>query len=150
MIRCGQGCRSTTHQVRWSISPCEDRPTGAYVSVEARLDCGCEVKDLKTFARHMRDQRGWDIATTARLGNLQPHLGRPRTPYVHLQNPPPKPRLISYFRGLLGYSVDVEDALDRADCLQDVAQVGGIAHFEGEAGFGYAVSGGRQGGREGC
>jgi hypothetical protein len=59
------GLQEHKHQVRWSISPCEDRPTGAYVSVEARLDCGCEVKDLKTFARHMRDQRGWDIATTA-------------------------------------------------------------------------------------
>ena len=23
------------------------------------------MRDLKTFARHMRDQRGWDIATTA-------------------------------------------------------------------------------------
>jgi hypothetical protein len=30
---------------------------------------GCEIHDLRTFAAHMRDQRGWDVAVTGGLGS---------------------------------------------------------------------------------
>lgn len=30
------------HQVRWEIHPFEKNPNGSYVTLEIRLDCGCE------------------------------------------------------------------------------------------------------------
>lgn len=49
---------------------------------------------------------------------------------------------------LLGDTVDVEDALYGSDGLQDVAEVGRIAHFKRETGLGDAVAGGGESGRQ--
>lgn len=80
------------HGVRWEVASWEDKPDGTYISIEVWLDCGCEVRDLNVFAKQMREQRGWDIATTrgwgsgggsysmrARRGSLE---GRPSTATV--------------------------------------------------------------------
>lgn len=58
------GLADHEHQVRWSIRPYENKPTGSYVSVDFRFECGCTLRDLNTFARQMREQKGWDVATT--------------------------------------------------------------------------------------
>ncbi|MBV8933657.1 MAG: hypothetical protein JOZ47_04185 [Kutzneria sp.] len=58
------GLADHEHRVRWSISPYETNPNGSYVSVEVRFDCGCEIKDLAAFAKHMREQKGWAVATS--------------------------------------------------------------------------------------
>jgi hypothetical protein len=56
------GLAEHDHDVKWDVSTYEDTPTGVYVTIEVRLDCGCEIRDLETFASQMREQRGWDIA----------------------------------------------------------------------------------------
>lgn len=56
------------HQIRWTIDPFEENPNGSYVTLEVRLDCGCEIRDLQTFAHQMREQKGWDVATTRGFG----------------------------------------------------------------------------------
>jgi hypothetical protein len=63
------GLAEHEHQVRWSISPYEEKPTGVYISIDVWLDCGCEIRDLPSFAKHMRGQKGWDIATTTGWGS---------------------------------------------------------------------------------
>lgn len=32
------------------------------------MDCGCRIADIRTFADHMKTQRGWNVATTAGWG----------------------------------------------------------------------------------
>ncbi|WP_082376320.1 hypothetical protein [Nocardiopsis sp. NRRL B-16309] len=63
------GLADHDHQVRWSISPYEEKPNASYVSIEVWLDCGCSIRSLKAFAKQMRDQQGWDIATTGGWGS---------------------------------------------------------------------------------
>jgi hypothetical protein len=63
------GLAEHEHEVRWSLSPYEQKPDGAYITIDVWLDCGCEVRDLQSFAKHMRDQKGWDIATTTGWGS---------------------------------------------------------------------------------
>ena len=56
------------HDVGWSVSPYEDKPTGTYISIDLWLDCGCEIRDLESFASQMHEQKGWDIATSRGWG----------------------------------------------------------------------------------
>lgn len=63
------GLADHEHDIRWSISAHEDKPNGTYISIELRLDCGCRILDLDAFAKQMREQRGWDIATTTGWGS---------------------------------------------------------------------------------
>jgi hypothetical protein len=56
------------HDVSWSVSPHESKPQGAYITIEVRLNCGCQIHDLTAFASHMREQQGWDIATSRGWG----------------------------------------------------------------------------------
>lgn len=63
------GLTDHEHEVRWSISKYEKNPGGSYIGINVRLDCGCEIRDLKSFASHMREQKGWDIATTGGWGS---------------------------------------------------------------------------------
>ena len=63
------GLADHEHQVRWSISKYENKPNGSYVSISVQLDCGCEIRDLKSFASQMQKQKGWDIATTGGWGH---------------------------------------------------------------------------------
>ena len=58
------GLADHEHQVRWSVCPYEQKPNGAYISIEVCLDCGCEIRDREAFAKQMRQQKGWDIATS--------------------------------------------------------------------------------------
>jgi hypothetical protein len=55
------------HRISWQLSPDEPKPAASYVFVETTLDCGCEIKDLKAFARQVHAQLGWDVATTGGL-----------------------------------------------------------------------------------
>ena len=58
------GLAEHVHDVRWAISPYEDKPDGTYISVDVWLDCGCKIRDLSTFASQMREQRGWAVSTS--------------------------------------------------------------------------------------
>lgn len=62
------GLAEHEHQVRWSVHPSEEKPNGSYITIDVRLDCGCKIRDLGTFASQMRQQKGWDIATTGGWG----------------------------------------------------------------------------------
>jgi hypothetical protein len=57
------------HRVRWQVSEFERNPSGSYITIDVRLDCGCTIRDLRAFAAQMRQQRGWDIATTGGWGS---------------------------------------------------------------------------------
>jgi hypothetical protein len=52
------------------------KPNGVYISIDVWLDCGCEIRDLQAFAKQMRDQKGWDIATTGGWGSSTDSAGR--------------------------------------------------------------------------
>jgi hypothetical protein len=71
------GLQEHRHEVSWSVSTYERNPTAAYIEVGVVLDCGCEIHDLRTFAAHMRDQRGWDVAVTGGLGSQRTPGSRP-------------------------------------------------------------------------
>ncbi|MEV0288190.1 hypothetical protein AB0H36_29075 [Kribbella sp. NPDC050820] len=58
------GLADHEHRISWQLSPHEQHPAASYVFVDTALDCGCEIKDLKAFARQAREQLGWDVATT--------------------------------------------------------------------------------------
>jgi len=61
------GLAEHEHRVRWAVSPYEPKPDASYISIDVWLDCGCEVLDLRAFAEHMRQQKGWVIATSGGL-----------------------------------------------------------------------------------
>lgn len=61
------GLQEHEHRLDWRISPAETQPEAAYVEVEATLTCGCEIRDLRTFAEHLRAQRGWHVTVTGGL-----------------------------------------------------------------------------------
>ncbi len=63
------GLAEHEHRVRWSTSDFEDSPGGTYINIDVWLDCGCEIRDLDTFASQMRDQRGWHIVTSRGWGS---------------------------------------------------------------------------------
>ena len=63
------GLTDHVHNIEWSISPYESKPSGSYVTIELRLACGCSIKDLRAFATQMHTQKGWDIATTTGWGS---------------------------------------------------------------------------------
>ncbi|RPE33835.1 hypothetical protein [Kitasatospora cineracea] len=62
------GLADHEHTVRWTLDPSETNPLGSYITIRVHLDCGCSIQDLGTFAGQMREQRGWDIATTGGWG----------------------------------------------------------------------------------
>jgi hypothetical protein len=62
------GLADHEHRIRWEPDPYGGNPTGAYVYIGVWLDCGCEIRSIKTFAKQMREQRGWDIATSTGWG----------------------------------------------------------------------------------
>lgn len=63
------GLADHAHEVRWTVSPYEDKPDGTYISINVWLDCGCEICDLSAFAKQMKEQRGWTIAVTGGWGS---------------------------------------------------------------------------------
>jgi hypothetical protein len=56
------------HDVRWSVSPYEDKPGGAHISIDVWLDCGCEIRDLESFASQMREQEVVPLVVELRDG----------------------------------------------------------------------------------
>ncbi|MBM7788731.1 hypothetical protein [Tenggerimyces flavus] len=62
------GLAEHRHEVTWSIREEQPKSRGAYVTVDVRLDCGCEILELDTFAQHLRDQQGWEVATSGAWG----------------------------------------------------------------------------------
>lgn len=63
------GLAAHVHQVRWRVGPYEAKPQGSYVSIDVWLDCGCRIRDRSAFAAQMREQKGWDIATSGGWGS---------------------------------------------------------------------------------
>jgi hypothetical protein len=63
------GLADHNHEIRWAISPYENKPDGTYISIEVWLDCGCTIRDLDVFAAQMQEQRGWDIAKSGGWGS---------------------------------------------------------------------------------
>jgi hypothetical protein len=64
------------HEVSWeSDSYGSDSPRSPYMTIRLRLECGCAIRDLAVFAAHMRQQRGWDIATSGGWGSSGPPGG---------------------------------------------------------------------------
>lgn len=63
------GLADHRHGVQWSTHPHEPNPNSSYITIELRLDCGCEIRDLKVFAEQMREQQGWNVATTTGWGS---------------------------------------------------------------------------------
>ncbi|GAA4993664.1 hypothetical protein GCM10023205_77930 [Yinghuangia aomiensis] len=62
------GLTDHRHSVRWELDPSEKKPMGSYITIRGHLDCGCTIRDLGAFAKQMRDQSGWDIATAGGWG----------------------------------------------------------------------------------
>src|SRR5258705_11560759 len=58
------GLADHDHQVRWVVSAYETNPNASYISIDVWLDCGCQIRELRSFAEQMRQQKGWDIATS--------------------------------------------------------------------------------------
>lgn len=63
------GLAEHDHDISWSVNDSEPNPRAAYLSIDLRLNCGCKIRDLRTFAAQMRRQRGWDIATSTGWGS---------------------------------------------------------------------------------
>jgi hypothetical protein len=63
------GLADHKHKVRWAISPHEEKPDGTWVRINVWLDCGCVIRDLGVFAAQMREQQGWNIATSGGWGS---------------------------------------------------------------------------------
>ncbi|MFI9597095.1 hypothetical protein [Nonomuraea sp. NPDC052265] len=63
------GLADHEHQVRWATSQFENKPQGAYINIDLWLDCGCNIRDLAVFAKQMREQKGWEIATSRGWGS---------------------------------------------------------------------------------
>lgn len=62
------GLADHEHTARWELDPSEQRPMSSYITIRVFLDCGCTVRDLDAFARQMRAQQGWEIATSGSWG----------------------------------------------------------------------------------
>ncbi|MCP2321027.1 hypothetical protein APR12_006417 [Nocardia amikacinitolerans] len=63
------GLKEHDHTAKWALSKYEANPSGTYVSIEVRLECGCRIEDIDAFARQMKRQKGWDIATSRGWGS---------------------------------------------------------------------------------
>jgi hypothetical protein len=69
------GLQEHAHEVDWQISPFERNPGASYVLVDLTLRCGCVIRDIRVFAKHVREQLGWDVSVT---GGLSGHSVRVR------------------------------------------------------------------------
>lgn len=53
------------HDVEWKMSEHQYGSSSTYVDVDVKLLCGCKIDDnILPFAIDMRDQKGWDVATS--------------------------------------------------------------------------------------
>ncbi|MGB8939733.1 MAG: hypothetical protein WCD21_05750 [Streptomyces sp.] len=64
------GLKEHVHDVRWQPDPyADDSPRSPYVSIDISLNCGCSIRNLRTFAAQMKEQRGWVVATSGGWGS---------------------------------------------------------------------------------
>lgn len=64
------GLEEHVHDVEWTEATGRNpNPRSPYISIRLKLTCGCEIRDLGTFASQMREQRGWAIATSVGWGS---------------------------------------------------------------------------------
>lgn len=64
------GLKEHVHDVRWEKDPYgNDNPRSPYINIDVSLDCGCSIHNLGTFAAQMKQQRGWDVATSVGWGS---------------------------------------------------------------------------------
>ncbi|MFF7729415.1 hypothetical protein [Streptomyces sp. NPDC008001] len=64
------GLKEHVHDVQWEPNPyAKDNPRSPYIGVSVTLNCGCSIQDLRTFATHMQEQRGWTVATSGGWGS---------------------------------------------------------------------------------
>ena len=61
---------SHIHDVEWKLSDVDDG-VSRYAWVDCKLKCGCSLwkMGIKKFANDMREQKGWDIATSKGYGS---------------------------------------------------------------------------------
>ncbi|MET9715259.1 hypothetical protein ABZZ46_07585 [Streptomyces rochei] len=62
------GLADHVHEIHWVAADHDDNPRSQYVTIDVRLGCGCSVRDRRTFAAQMREQRGWNMAVTGGWG----------------------------------------------------------------------------------
>jgi len=53
------------HSLRWKLSPYDDG-TSRYAEVDVVFECGCTIEydNIKKIANDLREQMGWDMATS--------------------------------------------------------------------------------------
>lgn len=67
---------SHVHEVEWALSPFDDgRSSYAYVDIV--LKCGCTLgsANIKKFALDMRQQKGWEVATSTGVSSTTSSTG---------------------------------------------------------------------------
>ncbi|MGK5548420.1 hypothetical protein ACSNOH_27375 [Streptomyces sp. URMC 127] len=64
------GLKEHVHDVQWEPNPyAKDNPRSPYIGISVTLNCGCTIQDLRAFAAHMQEQRGWTVATSGGWGS---------------------------------------------------------------------------------
>lgn len=64
------GLEEHVHDMEWTEATGRNlSPRSPYISIRLTLTCGCEIRDLGTFASQMQEQRGWAIATSVGWGS---------------------------------------------------------------------------------
>ncbi|MGW1995330.1 hypothetical protein [Embleya sp. NPDC001921] len=63
------GLAEHDHDIRWVEDDHGQNPRSPYLGIRVSLDCGCSIHDLATFAVQMREQRGWELATSGGWGS---------------------------------------------------------------------------------
>ncbi|MDT0438999.1 MULTISPECIES: hypothetical protein [Streptomyces] len=59
------GLKNHVHKVEWVKNPHgNDNPRSQYLDIDVTLTSGCSINDRCTFAAQMKEQKGWDIATS--------------------------------------------------------------------------------------
>lgn len=74
------GLQDHEHDVAWELCKYgNSSPKAAWITIDVELHCGCVVADLDTFAKHMNEQRGWNVATSSGSGSSHNVLTGKRT-----------------------------------------------------------------------
>ncbi|MFF3588380.1 hypothetical protein ACFYYI_14595 [Streptomyces sp. NPDC002387] len=64
------GLKDHVHEVKWVEAEYgNSSPRSQYVGIRVTLTCGCSIRNLRTFATQMKEQRGWVIATSGGWGS---------------------------------------------------------------------------------
>lgn len=63
------GLAEHVHRVSWVEDGREQNPRSPYIGIRVSLECGCEIRDIRSFAAHMREQKGWDVAVSSGWGS---------------------------------------------------------------------------------